>query len=228
MLNTKNFIVLGLGIIGSIIANIVYEWGGVAICISIIVILLILVCILFSKIRLMDYIGIYRIEKNISAGTNTEKLLDKVQDNFFLLGRGASRFIEAKNFSEALLRVDTNKIIKFLILNPEAKAPKILSKERDVEENHISAVVKNSLATINQLKKQGRNIEVRYYNNPKYIPIFRVVGIDDSELYVSFYNRKETGKKSFQLVLRDNKNDNNLYIAFKKHFDFLWETAIKA
>lgn len=222
MFNTKDYILIGFSVITSIVANWLTDFSLHLIYCSIILLLIVIIYILNSKINLMKYIGIKRIEKNISNGTNTEKLLSLTNDSFFLSGRGGSRFIEAQNFQEALSRTNRRTPVRFLILKPESPAPEMLSDERSVNSSHISDIVSATLKSFEEFKSKGFNIEARSYDNPSYIPIFRIVCIDDKELYVSYYQRRETGKNSFQLVLQDSKNSNNLYVAFREHFESLW------
>lgn len=231
-LEPKDYIILLLGLVISIIANVLsallFSTMFVhVIYVSTIAFLLVVIFVLNGKLNLLKYVGIKRIEKNISSETDTETLLGLVTDSFYMMGRGGSRFIEAKSFEIAISKVDRNKPIRFLLLKPQTPAPIDLSKERNVVPSHISDIISASLKTFKQYKDRGFNVEVRFYDNSKYIPIFRAVFIDDNQIFVSFYQRRETGKNSFQLVLFDPKNNNNLFVAFKLHFESMWSIAEK-
>ena len=227
MFDTKDYTLIALSVITSIVANVIYAFPIHLIYISTIVFLGIIIYILNAKLSLIKEIGIKRVEKNISSGTDTEKLLSLVDEGFYMMGRGGSRFVEAKTFDLALSKADRQRPIRFLLLKPDAPAPEELSKERNVVNTHISNIISTSLKTFKQHHSAGYNIEVRFYENPKYVPIFRVVVIDDSKIFVSFYQRRETGKSSFQLELFDPKNNNNLFVAFKLHFETMWAVSEK-
>lgn len=225
MFDTKDYILLAISVITSIIASVILAFSIHFIYLSIIFVLCVIIYIINSKLQTLRYIGVKRIEKNISNETDTEKLLSAVNSNFYMMGRGGSRFVEAQNFQNALSNADRRIPVRFLLLEPGSDAPEALSLERSVSKAHISNIVDATMNTLRQHKSAGYNIECRYYDNPKYIPIFRVVSIDDQEIFVSFYPRRQTGKNSFQIVLFDSKNNNNLYIAFKLHFESMWDVS---
>lgn len=233
MLERKDYFILILGFLGSIAAGILTQFSIHFIYLSIIILLVTCICILikntrllYLKLQLVRYVGIKKIETNISTETNTEKLLSLVKNNFYMMGRGGSRFIEAQNLESTLTRVDRRSPVKFLLLKPDTSAPTELARERGVEDNHISNIISATIKTLEKLKERRFNIEYRFYNNPSYTPIFRVVIIDDREAYISYYPRRETGKNSFQLVLYNNpQNTNNLFTAFKAYFETMWEIA---
>lgn len=223
MFDSKDYILIFLSIATSIVANFLTNFSIHVLYLSFIFILLLIIYLLNSRLLFLRYIGIKKVEKNISSETDTEKLLSLVQDNFYMMGRGGSRFVEAKNIQEILSRVDRRKTVRFLILDPKSSASVHLSKERNVVDSHISDIISASIRTIEQFKAKGYNIEYRFYDNSDYVPIFRVVVIDDKEAYVSFYQRGETGKASFQMVLEATRHRNDLFNAFRTHFESMWE-----
>ena len=225
MFSTKDYILIAVSVITSIVANVLTVHSVHIVYLSIILILLVVIYITNSKLALLRFIGIEKIEKNISSESSTEKLLSLVKDSFFMLGRGGSRFVEANDLDAAVVRANRRKPIRFLLLRPGSFAAGELARERNIVSTHISDIVSASLRTLDEYRTKGFNIEYRFYSNPNYIPIFRIVVIDDSKAYVSFYPRQETGKNSFQLVLFDSKNNNNLFIAFRLHFESMWEIA---
>lgn len=208
-----------------------YKWYEILVF-SILVLAVVLLSIEFYHYlklkKLTEYLGIVAIEQNIQNGTTTNDILLAMKDNFFLAGRGASRFLTASDFRSAMERIDSRRPARLLILSPDSDAPCILSSERGVNSQHISTIIRASLKTIAKINEENLSqpkIIVRYYSNPNFKPTFRIVSKDDNTLYVSFYKRRTTGEDSFQLVLEDNGNDNNLYIAFREYFDSLWELA---
>lgn len=225
MFSTKDYILIALSVITSVVANFLTVGSIHIVYLSVILVLLVVIYISNRKLALVRFIGIEKIERNISSESNTEKLLSLVKDSFFMLGRGGSRFVEANDLDAAVVRANRRKPIRFLLLRPGSFAAVELAKERNIVSTHISDIVSASLRTLDEYIAKGFNIEYRFYNNPKYVPIFRVVVIDDTKAYVSFYPRQETGKNSFQLVLFDSKSNNNLFTAFRLHFESMWEIA---
>lgn len=233
MLEPKDYIIILLGILPSVLANILsylfkYSYILHVLYLSIIAFLIYVLVIFCNKLLLVRKIGIKRIELNISNGTNTEQILDKVQHQFVMMGRSGSRFIEAKNFESCISRCDIRTPIRFLFLQPRSKACELLSKERNVSSNHASDILIASLRSLKKFKDNGYNIKVGFYDNPNYKPNLRVVIIDNNEAYISHYLRGQTGKESIQLVLEKNiSGANNLFQAFSNFFESSWDIARK-
>lgn len=204
MFRTKDYIMIAFGGIASIVANICtyffkYEYFVHFLYLTIICLLIVVIVTVYRKLSSFNDIGIKRAEPNLSEGSNTEKLLDKVQNNFSLMGRSGSRFIEAKNFESTISRCERRKPIRFLFLQPNSQACVELSKERNVSSSHASDILMASLRSLKKFKEKGYNIEVKIYENPNYKPALRIVTIDNLETYISHYPRGQTGKESFQL-----------------------------
>lgn len=232
MFRTKDYVMIALGGIASILSNILtylfvnYEYFVHYLYLSIICLLIWFIVIIYRKLSSYYNIGIIVAESNLSIGSNTEKILDKAQNNFSLMGRSGSRFIEAKNFETTISRCERRVPIRFLFLQPNSPACERLSNERNVSSSHASDILIASLKSLKKFKDKGYNIEVKVYDNPKYIPSLRIVTIDNQETYVSHYPRCQTGKESFQLVVsKKSPNGNDLFQAFSNYFESSWEVA---
>lgn len=231
MFDTKDYLTFIIGTLVSIVGSILiylfrFAYFNHFLYLSIIFCFSIIIYILNNKLLLLKKIGIKKIELNISQGTNTEKLLNMVRDNFAMMGRSGSRFVEAENLNTILSKCDRRTPIRFLFLGPNTQACRVLSRERNVSPNHATDIVNSSLKTLKTCCDNGHNIEVRFYDNPNYIPFIRIIIIDNKEAFLSYYPRGETGKNSFQLILSNNTdNTNNLYQAFKGLLEAMWEVA---
>lgn len=227
MLNKKDLLVIAIGIPVSVLANVIYSGSIHVIYMSFIVMLLLIAVLAFYRLYCLRNIGVSKIDENISEGHTTEKILATAKSSVSMMGRGASRFLEAKNITETLIRLDKRTPVRFLLLHPKSEASKVLSQDRQIRDTHISGIIVQSLKTIKKLKGEGYNIEVRFYREPKYVPIFRVVLVDNDTAYVSFYPRGETGKNALQIILKKQGSleNNNLYIAFSEFYESMWAVA---
>ena len=105
-----------------------------------------------------------------------------------------------------------------MLLDPNSPETERMARSVDMEENEFKEMIEDSLKFFKRMNDQGMNVSVRLYT---FMPIFRMVIVDNRLLYLSFYRGRATGDDTPQLVLNA-LEEVSFFKPFQEYFDIIW------
>jgi hypothetical protein len=175
--------------------------------------------------------GVQGADATIAKGLDYGKSLGLCHNELWLLGTGASKLTKEKNFEAALRRcsrLDEDGRIRFLVARPGSAFLGDAAKQAKVPHESYQETVGESLRVLALLQRDGVNLEVRFYPAEKFIPLFRLMFIDN-RLCLASYNAYGHGDGSEFPQLRVARNEGrdyaSFYDPFRRYFEALWESA---
>jgi len=218
-------ITFSMGIISSIIANIMYDIPAVtysimaATCFAVIAILAHVYsnrnasCIPCCGLGTIGLLKVFPFAKE-----SIEDTLRMPSKSFRFLGVSAEFVVNSERFKEVVKKKTSQEDCRFefLLLSPNAATSiKKHATSEGISEDGLRNRIEAFKSDLKELAGDCQEkIEARFYDG---LPIFRLVFVDDDICYVSYYGAK--GKKGIdtpQLLLR--KTDNSLYNAFFNYY----------
>ena len=178
--------------------------------------------------------GVFGADAKIKEGLDYEGLLKLVKNDFKFLGTGARKLTDNKDeFKKAIGKVNSaGKIAKFILCDENSLALEKLAQQANIRINEYKHNVRNSREYLEDLVKNGFQIEIRKYkvDDINKMPIFRLTLINGNFAIVSyslFNDPAHKGEDLSQVHLGDSKNERgysvSLYHGFDKYFDNLWD-----
>lgn len=193
---------------------------------------------MYIKIRSFGITNI--LDSQIKGEGGTKACMEKAGQEICFIGIGALKWIEEKEtFEDTIRRICGHQCgkIRFLLLNPDSDAARTLDVSMNKRgEKKVSEKIRRSLENINEVvmklnKEAGSldytsNFQIRLYNQ---IPIYRLILLDYSCAYFSFYRLGSDGSRIRQFVVRpikkaSKKFSNNIYEVLKEYFETLWKS----
>jgi hypothetical protein len=190
------------------------------------------VVLAFAVIELSSFwrAGIQGADAAVAKGLDYGKSLDLCHNELWLLGTGAAKLTREVNFEPALRRCSRLEggTIRFLLARPGSEflgdAAQQAKEPRDSYQDRVS----ESLRKLARFKRDGVNLEVRFYPEKKFIPLFRLMFIDN-RLCLASYNAHGHGDGSELPQLRVARNVArdyaSFYDPFRRYFEALWKSA---
>jgi hypothetical protein len=154
-----------------------------------------------------------------------EKQIALCKNSFYFLGISAKRTVSAPELQEKLIEIGKKGgEIRFLLMNPKSPT---LKRKADDEGDDWNAWKKDIEAQINRLKAIGKNnnikISVKLYDE---FPIWRMVIIDTSKMYLHYFLSEQQGPQSPLLEIEEKKN--GIFHSFYREYLELWNRSIDA
>jgi len=178
----------------------------------------------FKEIKVFRKIGIDEIlfEKSIPHIKDYE--IDTNGD-FAFWGISAKRFVNENSILNKFIEIgNKEKTIRFLLLNPDC--PNL--ERKAIDEGEDPKIWREEIKmTISRLKdfakKNNIEIKIRLFDT---FPVWRIVMMNNSLMYVTYFIKNRQGILSPLLKLSDDCYD-NLYRAFKIQFEDVWKYQSK-
>lgn len=182
---------------------------------------------LVSEVKNFDLIGIREVNKPHTE-MDLKKQLIRCKESFVFWGVSARTIInqEGVNLIRTKYFQNPNIVFKFLLLDPrEDEVGKKRAKEETGNEkiwDSWKKIISGSMEELAALKNEipKLNIEIRIYRTN---PIFRMLEVDNSEIYLNFYcsNIIPTELPNFHLI----RKPNSFYYAIEKSFEDSWNIS---
>ena len=176
-----------------------------------------------QELRMQKFIskGVVNVLDSMTEGEgSTKAIMSNVTDKFSFMGIAARKWIiTGDTFRDMIKRVGarTNEI-RILLLDPDSSETERMARSVDMEENEFKEMIEDSLKFFKRMKNQGMNVSVRLYT---FMPIFRIVIVDNRLLYLGFYRGRATGDDTPQLVLNASE-EVSFFKPFQEYFDIIW------
>lgn len=177
-------------------------------------------------------VGLQGADPSISRGLDYGKALDLCQNEMWLLGTGAAKLSGHPKFEPAVRRCsrieeDTPRV-RFLLARPGSVFLGSAARQAGKPDHAYQERVSDSLRTLARLRKDGVNLEVRFYREETFLPLFRLMFIDN-RLCLASYNVFGHGDGSELPQVRVSRDDvrdfASFYDPFRRYFAALWEDA---
>lgn len=176
--------------------------------------------------------GLEGADPAIRKGLNYKKALSLCHNELCLLGIGAAKLTAQPNFRAALKRCAEIEggNIRFLLTRPENAFLQEAARQAGERVDEYQQRVEDSLRTLARIHlDEGVKMEVRFYTDPAFIPLFRLMFIDDRLCLVS-YNAFGHGDGSGLPQIRvsrrtDAQKHVSFYYPYRLYFETLWKRA---
>ncbi|MCX6680093.1 MAG: hypothetical protein NTX42_07000 [Methanothrix sp.] len=163
------------------------------------------------------------VESTVSGKGSASSVLSEANSDFMLMAIAARKWIDTGALMDKKMRDFGTRRgnLKFLLLNPNSDECKRLSISQGLNEDHVSdLIIKTLKGLAEKSHNKYLNIEIRLYD---FMPIFRIVIIDEKTIYLGFYRAGTTGGDSFQLILKP-VAEQSLYKPIKEYFITVWDS----
>ena len=239
----KNFII---SILSSIISGIIMLFiqqltsftlftNPVIYLVAALILIIVYLTLMVSNFRSL---GIKKIlPSTIKGEGGTKSQMSLARQNLCFMGIASSKWIsESKEFELMLRRICSmnSGSIRFLLLDPNSESTKNLSLAKGIRENIVKKDIEKSLDSLKNILTALKNesnyeaikkkFEVRLYVQ---MPVYRLILIDNSRAYLSFYRRGSDGSKIKQLVIYPSKHissdKQNIFNSLSEYFESLWD-----
>lgn len=176
--------------------------------------------------------GLQGADVSIKKGLNYEKALGLCQNELCFLGIGAAKLTSQPNFRETIKRCARLEggNLRFLLATPGSEFLQDAARQADERLDSYQLRVEDSLRTLARaFVDEGVRLEVRFYPDSAFIPLFRLMFIDD-RLCLASYNAFGHGDGSDLPQIRvarkpDAQAHASFYYPFRRYFDALWQQA---
>jgi len=181
-------------------------------------------------------VGIYGADVQVQQGIDYERALSICKESLSFMGTGARKLTEQSNFHATLSNCRRDKPIRFLLSKPTDPMLREAARNARKPEYEYVNNVTDSLQILSRLKlQQGLNIEVRFYpESSAYLPIFRLMIIDDAVCLLSYnyFGEVGEGRQLPQLhIARPSAAAGSVKYTFfyplEGYFEWLWKLAEK-
>jgi len=175
--------------------------------------------------------GLQGADPSIAKGLDYAKSLDLCHNELWLLGTGAAKLTrEVKHLEPALRRCSRIEggTIRFLLARPGSEFLGSAARQAGEPHDRYRQRVGESLRVLARLLRDGVNLEVRFYPAEAFVPLFRLIFIDN-RLCLASYNVFGHGDGSelpqIRVARNDARNYASFYDPFRRYFLALWNSA---
>jgi hypothetical protein len=177
--------------------------------------------------------GLQGADPSVAKGLDYAKSLALCRNELWFLGIGAAKLSEQQNFEAALRRcsrVETGEVrVRFLLARPNSEFLRQAALQAGEAPDRYEHLVEDSLRRLARvLTDRAVKLQVRFYPDRVFVPLFRLMFIDD-RLCLASYNVFGHGDGSELPQIRVARNDDrdyaSFYYPFRRYFEALWEDA---
>lgn len=186
--------------------------------------------------ELQQILGVDEWESDHKPGQLEEH--DLVHSRMDFMGMGFHKWTgrtaeEEHSFTSLVGRVRANAVdgqVRAILMHPFSNRVSEFEAQSDTKgADSTPSKILSSLRVIADMRDRGLPVEARFYPEPrKASPTFRMMLVDNTHLFLSYYKFRNSGYSVPQLRFPLNQGDSTFAHPFTRLFEYMWEAGEQA